>query len=174
MAILCLLACLCFLHPAVQAQDWMPGMSTWPGMGSPLGQSALPSMSYPYNIGPPIPSEFARPYSDLAYDAWLAPRNVRPGGDYRERGPADSYQPDLTGNWQGSGGETVQIERNRARIWGGSHQSCSCVFFLVGQRMLAYSPDSDRVRKYWFQQTAPDRFYLIDEAGNQLSFWRVR
>ena len=72
-----------------------------------------------------------------------------------------------------SGGETVEIQRNRARIWGGSgsHQSCSCVSFLVGQRIIAYSPDTDAMRKYWFNQTSASQFELIDESGNRLIFW---
>jgi hypothetical protein len=44
----------------------------------------------------------------------------------------------------------------------------------VGQRLIAYSPDSDRVRKYWFQREARDSFNLIDESGNLMSFWRTR
>jgi hypothetical protein len=80
--------------------------------------------------------------------------------------------PDLTGSWHGSGGETVEIRRNRARIWGGSHQFCDCVFFLVGDRLIAYSPYTDIVRKYWFQGER-DHFMLTDEEGNLLTFWRV-
>jgi hypothetical protein len=171
-AFLLLLACLCPPYAPLQAQDLMPGMSPWAGFGSPMSQSAFPSLPYPSGTGPAMPSGFATPFQEPLYDAWRLPRSTRPG-PYADSGPVDSYQPDLTGNWRGSGGETVEIQRNRARIWGGSHQSCSCVFFIVGRRLIAYSPDSDRVRKYWYQGQH-DRFSLIDEEGNLLSFWRVR
>jgi hypothetical protein len=116
---------------------------------------------------------FAGPYRGRPYDAY--PGRGSAAG-YPGLGAADGYQPDLTGNWRGSGGERVVIQGNRARIWGGGggHQSCSCVFFLVGQRLIAYSPDSDRVRKYWFKQVAGDRFVLLDGAGNLMTFWRAR
>jgi len=80
-------------------------------------------MPNPYDATPRMPSGFARPYLEQAYDAWYQPRSTRPGS-YADRGSVDSIQPDLTGNWRGSGGETVEIQRNRARIWGGSHRSC--------------------------------------------------
>jgi hypothetical protein len=159
------------------------GSSPWSGFGSTMGPMAFPYMpSTPgmtppmpsdYGMTPSMPSDYARPYLDRAYEAWPGGQRVNPGG-FPGRETSDSHQPDLTGHWRGSGGETVEIQRNRARIWGGSHQSCSCVFFLVGQRLIAYSPDSDRVRKYWFQREARDSFNLIDESGNLMSFWRTR
>lgn len=45
--------------------------------------------------------------------------------------------------------------------------------FLVGRRLIAYSPDTDVVRKYWFQGDR-GRFSLVDEANNLLTFWRTR
>ena len=132
-------------------------------------------MPYTYDAMPTMPRDYATPMLDRAYETWPSERR-----DLTNRCPypstSDSYQPDLTGSWRGSGGETVEIQRNRARIWGGSgsHQSCSCVFFLVGQRIIAYSPDSDTVRKYWFHQTSASQFELIDESANRLIFWRVR
>ena len=85
----------------------------------------------------------------------------------------DEFQPDLTGIWRGSGGEIVEVQRNRARIWGALDRPCSCVFFLVGRRLIAYSPESDRVRKYWYRGGI-DQFTLVDEAGNLLRFRRAR
>ena len=122
-----------------------------------------------------MPSGFAAPFQEQLYDGWRPPRSARPS-TYADSGSVDSYQPDLIGSWRGSGGETVEIQRNRARIWGGSgsHQSCSWVFFLVRQRIIASSPDTDAVRKYWFNQASTSQFELIDESGNRLIFWRVR
>ncbi len=168
-----LLTCLCLLHAPLQAQDLMPGMSHWSGQGSPTPLLSYPSVPYSYGSRPSISSRFVCPDLEQAYDAWYPRSGTRPR-NYPDSRPVDDYQPDLTGRWRGSGGETVEIQRNRARIWGGSHQSCSCIFFLVGQRLIAYSPDTDMVRKYWYQQTARDQFSLIDERGNLMSFRRVR
>ena len=168
-----------------------PGMSPWSGFGGPLGQAGLPSMSSPYpGMSPPVASPWsgfpsASPVYPAVPQGLAGPYLGGPYGAYPSRGPAagspglgaaDSYQPDLTGKWRGSGGERVVIQGNRARIWGegGGQQSCSCVFFLVGQRLIAYSPDSDRVRKYWFKKVSGDRFALLDDAGNPMVFWRVR
>ena len=120
-----------------------------------------------------MPSEYASPYLERDYDAGY-PQPRTSARSYADNRLAQDYQPDLTGSWRGSAGETVDIQRNRARIWGGNGQSCKCVFFLVGQRMIAYSPDTDTVRKYWYKPSGPDRFSLIDEGGNLMSFWRVR
>ena len=171
-ASLLLIVCVCLPYASARAQHLMPGMSAWPDLVSPMGPSTFPSIPNPYDVAPNMPPAFARPYLEQSYDAWDLPRSTR-SGSYADRGSVDDFQPDLTGSWRGSGGETVEIQRNRARIWGGGHQSCSCVFFLVGRRLIAYSPDSDRVRKYWYQGQR-DRFRLIDEEGNLLSFWRVR
>ena len=149
------------------------GLSPWSGIGSPMAPTAFPSMPSTYGMTPSMPSDYARPYLDRAYETWPGANRASPSGLAGQE-TRDSYQPDLSGHWRGSGGETVEIQRNRARIWGGSHQSCSCVFFLVGQRLIAYSPDSDRVRKYWFQRDRQDGFKLIDDAGNLMSFWRTR
>ena len=118
------------------------------------------------------PPRVDAPFGERLSDRWPGPRQGRSDAP-TTRGTTDGYQPDLTGEWQGSGGETVQIRGNHARIWGGGHQACDCVFFLVGQRLIAYSPETDRLRKYWFEGQR-DRFRLIDEDGNRLSFWRIR
>jgi hypothetical protein len=124
---------------------------------------------------PSAPQGFAKPHPAPPYGTSFGQFGAL-GENPAQLGSADGYQPDLTGSWRGSGGEKVAIQRNRARIWGGSggYQSCTCVFFLVGQRLIAYSPDSDMVRKYWFKQLSGDRFTLVDEAGNRMTFWRVR
>jgi hypothetical protein len=166
---------LCTLSMAVHAQPPMPGLSSWTNPWSSMTGGGFPTMPYPCDAMPTMPHDHATPMLDRAYDAWPLERR-----DFVDRrtypSTTDTYQPDLTGSWRGSGGETVEIQRNRARIWGGSgsHQSCSCVFFLVGQRIIAYSPDTDAVRKYWFNQTSARQFELVDENGNQLIFWRTR
>ena len=173
--VLLLLSAGCIPHTSLQAQPLMPGASPWSGFGAPMNDPAFPSMPSAFGGTPTMPREFTRSFPDSPYDAWPG-RRATSADRYSYRNPTDSYQPDLTGSWRGSGGETVEIQRNRARIWGGSdsHQSCSCVFFSVGQRLIAYSPDTDRVRKYWFKQVSGDRFALIDDSGNLMSFWRVR
>ena len=171
---LLLVFALCTVSAAVHGQPSMPGLSSWSNPWSSMPGGGLPTMPYGHDAMQTMPRDYATPMLDRAFDTWPAERR-----DFTDRrtylGMTDSYQPDLTGSWHGSGGETVEIQRNRARIWGGSgaQQSCSCVFFLVGQRMIAYSPDTDTVRKYWFNQTSASQFELIDESGNRLIFWRV-
>jgi hypothetical protein len=149
----------------------LSGMSPWSGLGSSM-MAPSPASSLPYGYGTMMPGQLVAPYLEQAYGGLGRSSQV---GSWQAPSPAhtDSQVPDMTGSWRGSGGETVEIQRNRARIWGGGQQSCSCVFFLVGQRLIAYSPDSDTVRKYWYQGQG-DRFSLVDEQGNLMSFWRVR
>lgn len=122
---------------------------------------------------PPYPDGWpAAPTWPWQADVWSVP----PGGTGAtgpDVVPAEGQVPDLTGSYRGSGGETVEIRRNRARIWGGQYQFCDCVFFLVGDRLIAYSADTDVVRKYRFGGDSA-HFWLIDDAGQQMSFWRVR
>lgn len=198
---LCLLACL-GMGP-LHAQDWLSGspwsglggfapLSTpipgtglampmapsaqtpWSGLASPLTPSTPPS--FPYTA---LPYTYGSGYLDRLPgwgDSYATARQPPYAGralSCPDSSAAGSFQPDLSGIWRGSGGETVEIERNRARIWGWGDKPCNCVFFLVGRRMIAYSPDSDRVRKYWYQGGG-NQFTLIDEAGNLLTFQRAR
>jgi hypothetical protein len=158
----------------IPAQPPFPGISPWTGYAATIGQRAMSSPPG-YGFTPDTPTWDAWPGPQPSYDRRSSDYKPSAGCD-AYRSAADDYQPDLTGSWRGSGGETVEITRNRARIWGGAggHRSCSCVFFRVGQRLIAYSPDSDRVRKYWFRQISGDRFALLDDSGNLMSFWRVR
>jgi len=162
----------CLAAAPLHAQDWMTGFSPRPGFGTPMGQSALPSLPPSSNGGPPAWPDFAKPYGEQLRDTWPMPygshSKTRPDSSF-----GDDDQPDLTGIWRGSGGETVEILQNRARIWSGGKQPCQCRFFLVGKRLIAYSPDTDMVRKYWFLDGV-HRFSLIDEAGNLMSFQRTR
>lgn len=185
-----LLFCCLAGHPT-QAQDWMGGasplsglnspmsaspLSPWAGLGSSMSPSGIPSMSQvpgaPFGGRMAAPSDFNAAYGGQPRITWQTPYAM--GQDAPARGaPADSHQPDLTGIWRGSGGETVEVQRNRARIWSGNSSPCNCVFFLVGQRLIAYSPDTDQVRKYWYLG-GTDQFSLIDEAGNLMNFRRTR
>jgi hypothetical protein len=142
----------------------------YPSLGYPsVSHPSLgyPSMSYPYAGALPSPSGMASPSS---WQHYLDPWQAQPGAGTGSTLGRD-YQPDLTGHWRGSAGETVEIRGNQARIWGGRYQSCDCHFWLVGKRLIAYSPESDVVRKYWFQGDR-NRFSLIDEAGNVMVFRR--
>jgi hypothetical protein len=78
---------------------------------------------------------------------------------------AYSLPPDLTGFWRGSGGESVEVKRNYACIWGGEK---------LGQRMIADSPDTGAVRKYWFPRGGRNEFTLIDATGNLMTYQRTR
>jgi len=177
----------CFVGASPHAQDFMSGLpswtsfsgqtplSPWSGFDSPVSRLRSPMSPNPY--GGPLGRQFPRlsdpsaDYRQQSFGAWQ-----KPFAGLQSSAPqapaSDSYQPDLTGNWRGSGGESVEVQRNRARIWSGHGQPCSCVFFLVGRRLIAYSPDTDVVRKYWYQGEV-NQFTLIDEAGNVMSFQRV-
>ena len=149
-------------------------LSPWSSFGSPMGQSTLP-YSYGRQLGNQAPglSGFTSPLGRQPYNAWQAPT----GGQLLacpDTSVADSHQPDLTGFWRGSGGESVEVQRNYARIWGGRDKPCNCIFFLVGQRLIAYSPDTDVVRKYWYRSGGSDQFTLVDESGNLLTYRRTR
>ena len=152
--------------------------SPWSGLAGPMTPSTYPSLPYaygsPYLNAVPGLSSLYSPYAQTLPEPWLSPSYAGGPSSCPGSGVTESYQPDLTGTWRGSGGETVEIQRNRARIWGGQDKPCNCVFFLVGQRLIAYSPDTDMVRKYWYQGGSGSRFTLIDEAGNLLTFVRAR
>lgn len=166
-----LLLCLLAAFVPVEAQDLLPDPSRWNAYGWALNPPGKGSLPFPH----PAPSlgssgaasrqgDWAAPWTDPFKD----PPVSRPGGESRA---ADT--PDLSGVWRGSAGETVDIRGNRARIWGREELACDCAFLLVGHRLIAYSPRTDTVRKYWFQG-GPDQFRLLDEDGNLLSFQRVR
>jgi hypothetical protein len=155
----------------VQAQDLPPDLSRWNAydwamhpLGKGLPALPQPSPSFGSSGATSRHGDWAAPWSD----PFQSPPASRPGGQGRA---ADT--PDLSGVWRGSAGETVDIRGNRARIWGSEALACDCAFLLVGHRLIAYSPRTDTVRKYWFQG-GPDQFRLLDEDGNLLSFQRVR
>jgi len=152
-------------------------LSPWSAFGSQMNPSTFPTLPYSYGsqLGSQAPalSGFTSPFGRQPYNAWQAPA----GGQLLacpDTQLADSHQPDLTGFWRGSGGESVEVQRNYARIWGGQDKPCNCIFFLVGQRLIAYSPDTDVVRKYWYRSGGSDQFTLVDESGNLLTYRRTR
>jgi hypothetical protein len=191
----------CLTAAPLQAQDWAGGVSPWSNFTNPMSPSALaspmgpqalspwssypapmtqsPWSSFPSTYGRPFgnqwpgESSFPTPYSQPPYSPWQTPYSGQsqtcPDTQF-----ADSHQPDLTGLWRGSGGESVEVQRNYARIWGGQDKPCNCIFFLVGQRLIAYSPDTDVVRKYWYQSGGNNQFTLIDESGNVMTYQRTR
>lgn len=167
-----LLSFACLVASPLQAQDGMTGFAPWSSFGAPMRQSTTPSMPFSHGMGLPTQPDLAGPYRKHLRDAWQMPY-----GGSSTTGPenrsTEGEQPDLTGVWRGNGGETVEIQHNHARIWSGNKRPCSCVFFLVGQRLIAYSPDTDMVRKYWFLNGS-HQFSLIDEAGNLMSFQQTR
>ena len=85
----------------------------------------------------------------------------------------DGYGPDLSGGWRGSAGEQVEIRGNQARIWGNGQESCFCIFMIFGNRLIAYSPDTDVVKKFEYSG-GHDHFLLRDDQGGVMSFERVR
>jgi hypothetical protein len=191
----------CLSASPLQAQDWMGGVSPWSDFSnpmapsiptSPMGPQALspwssysapmtqsPWSSSPSSYGSPFGNQwpgqaaFPTPSSQPPYSRWPTPYSGQPGA-CPDTQPVDSHQPDLTGHWRGSGGESVEVQRNYARIWGGQDKPCNCIFFLVGQRLIAYSPDTDVVRKYWYQSGGNNQFTLIDESGNVMTYQRTR
>ncbi len=141
-------------HPLTHGQQIAPGGPPWTMPGTDQGRPLLP----------------ASPETSKGRSSAPPRYSGRPAPGYLQGGDS---QPDLTGRWRGTGGETVVIRGNRARIWGGRFQSCECVFFVVGDRLIAYSPETDLVRKYQFRGNH-DIFSLIDDEGQLMSFWRVR
>lgn len=98
----------------------------------------------------------------------LMPGSAQPSGTMAV--PSTS---DLSGSWRGSGGEVVEIRGNFARIWGGEDQYCNCVFMVYGDRLIAYSPDTDVVRKFEFAGNH-DQFMLRDDRGQMMTFRRTQ
>jgi hypothetical protein len=158
--------------PPLPAQDVLADVFPGSGFGMPMGPGGFGSLPFP-DEDPLSPfADFTEPYRERAYP-WPAPQTPERSGMSSPSTAYQSHQPDLTGIWRGSGGETVDIRRNRARIWNQNRQSCDCVFFFVGRRLIAYSPSSDTVRKYWFQG-GQHEFRLLDEDGNLMTFQRAR
>ena len=185
----------CLAAAPLQAQDWMSGvspwstfanpmpqstMSPWSSFASPMSQSTLsPWSTFPSTYGSPIGNQwpgqsgFTTPYHQQPYSARQTPYSGQLLTCPDTQG-TDRHQPDLTGFWRGSGGESVEVQRNYARIWGGHDKPCNCIFFLVGQRLIAYSPDTDVVRKYWYKSGGSNQFTLVDESGNVMTYQRTR
>jgi hypothetical protein len=158
----------------LQAQDWMSSVSSpWSSFGLPMPPSTFQSLPYSHGSQSLGPSGFPNPYSSQHFGTWQRPYGGSPSA-CSGTSTTGSHQPDLTGFWRGSGGESVEVQRNYARIWGGADKPCNCVFFLVGQRLIAYSPDTDVVRKYWYQSGGSNRFSLVDESGNLMTYQRSR
>ncbi len=149
-------------------------LSPWSSFGSPMmPPSNFQSLPYSYGSQSSGLSGFSNPHSPQRYGAWQTPYGGSPSA-CSGAATTGSHQPDLTGFWRGSGGESVEVQRNYARIWGGTDKPCNCIFFLVGQRLIAYSPDTDVVRKYWYQSSGSNQFTLVDESGNLLTYQRSR
>ena len=106
--------------------------------------------------------ENARPPTRTAPPDWLTaePSRTRPAND-------------LSGTWRGNGGERVEIRGEQARLWDLSGQMCTCYFMVFGDRLIAYSPETDVVRKFEFFR---DRglFALRDQYGQVMIFERAR
>jgi hypothetical protein len=191
-----LLACLA--AGPLQAQDSTVGtspwstFSPWSNIASPMGQPTWSHLSgYTTPLAQSPWSSYPSQYGSQLGNYWtgqtgqIAPLLQQPQRflqspyssqvlSCQDMQEAFSFQPDLTGFWRGSGGESVEVQRNYARIWGGEEKPCNCMFFLVGQRLIAYSPDTDVVRKYWFQRGGSNQFTLIDESGNLMTYRRTR
>lgn len=179
----------CLTAAPLQAQDWMAGASPWSTLSSPTALSPWSSYSTPNAPSPwsSFPSQYGSQFGNNwpGQPGYITPYLQQPHSPQQtpysgqlqtcpNTQGTHSLQPDLTGFWRGSGGESVEVKRNYARIWGGEEKPCNCVFFLVGQRLIAYSPDTDVVRKYWFQRNGSNQFTLIDEYGNLMTYQRTR
>ncbi len=147
--------------PPPSYEPYSPGPVETPGM----------SQLSPFDVFQP-PTRPAPNRSDSMMRPWG--QNRVPGARGTTTPPAtDRYQPDLSGNWRGSAGERVEIRGNEARIWKDGQQSCYCIFMIHGNRMIAYSPDTDIVKKFEYSGGL-DHFLLRDEHGGVMSFMRVR
>jgi hypothetical protein len=150
--------------------------SAWSGYSTPMSLSPWSSLPSQYHgqFGSYLPSR-----SDNATSYLHQPQSTgrnRYGSQVQTcptKQDAYSFQPDLTGLWRGRGGESIEVKRNYARIWGGEGKPCNCVFFPVGQRLIAYSPDTDIVRKYWFKSGGNNPSTLIEESVNVMSYQRT-
>ena len=147
--------------PPPSYESYSPGPVETPGM----------SQLSPFDVFRP-PTGPAPSRSDSMLRPWGLTR--APGARGTTTPPAtDRYQPDLSGNWRGSAGERVEIRGNEARIWKDGQQSCYCIFMIHGNRMIAYSPDTDVVKKFEYSGGL-DQFLLRDDQGGIMSFVRVR
>lgn len=77
----------------------------------------------------------------------------------------------LEGDWRGSGGEWVEIRGHEARLWLNDQRSCHCLFFVYRDRLIAYSPETDVVRKFELHHER-DAFSLRDQNGQVMHFRR--
>jgi len=165
------------------AEPWGAGRS---GTNSTPWEPAAPAYE-PYN-----PGQTGMPGASWVspFDLFQAPGGTHqgsPGSMFRPRGGTSGPEPQraivppasdinlsyLSGTWRGSAGERVEIRGNQARIWGGNQQSCYCIFMIHGNRMIAYSPDTDVVKKFEYSGGL-DQFMLRDDKGGVMSFERVR
>jgi hypothetical protein len=166
---------------ALSADLSAPG---WPGGAAPWswgGPSATPQT--PQWPGSGFPDEAGSAWPDAGswgrsgltqgFIPWSSRGGAAPPGSPRSAVIPEPVSNNLTGTWRGSGGELVEIRRNTARIWGPDQQSCYCIFMVHGDRLIAYSPDTDVVRKYEFAAER-DRFGLRDEHGQTMLFERIR
>ena len=152
------------------SDPWLPPSPYGPYSSSPAGTAGMNQLS-PFDVfRPPVGTAPSRPGTML--QPWTS--KLTPGArETKVPSSSESYQLDLTGRWRGSAGERVEIRGNRARIWGNGQQSCECIFMIHGNRMIAYSPDTDIVKKFEYSGGL-DHFLLRDEQGGVMSFMRVR
>ncbi|MGD1984356.1 MAG: hypothetical protein PVF93_10670 [Chromatiaceae bacterium] len=166
-------------------------LSPWSNIASPIGQSTFsPSSGDAVPMAWSLWSSFPSQYGSQVGNYWTGLSNHIPPFSRQPQSTrqttyssqllpcpntrdAYSLQPDLTGFWRGSGGESVEVKRNYACIWGGE-KPCNCIFFLIGQRMIADSPDTGAVRKYWFQRGGRNEFTLIDASWNLMTYQFTR
>jgi hypothetical protein len=126
---------LCILLPAslpIEARDRLTDVFPGTGLGMPMGPAGFGSLPFPDDDSLSPFTDFMEPYREHPYP-WPAPHTSERSGMSPPNTSYESRQPDLTGIWRGSGGETVDIRRNRARIWNQNRQSCDCVFKLLDE-----------------------------------------
>lgn len=169
----------------VPAADWqMPGMGNMPVSPWIWGMPGMTSQS-PTSAWQGAASGMAAQMPTWANSAGQAAQSLQGFIPWAQQGSGtpspgpwssdlmSSLEPNLTGTWRGSGGEHVEIRRNVARVWSSDQQYCDCIFMIHGNRLIAFSPDTDVVRKYEFASDR-DRFALRDEQGQTMVFQRTR
>ena len=147
------------------------GVPAWPSDGRSWGAPGMAPMPQPPAAVWPETATDPLGTAVPGFIPWAPQGSGGPGA-----APWSGTSPDaanLSGTWRGSGGELVEIRRNWARVWGTDRQYCHCLFMVHGDRLIAYSPDTDVVRKYQFLSER-DRFVLRDENGQTMLFERIR
>jgi hypothetical protein len=166
--------------PPTARSEVAPPPSSWSDPLSAAPQTGLPSQP----SGAQVPGgrqRFASPAGPSASERFRFPERTwggqgpgfPPSADPRRWPGTGAGQQDLSGTWRGSGGDLVIIQGNHARLYGNDERiHCDCVFWIYGDRLISYSPQTDVTHTYVFERRG-NRFALQDETGQIMIYERV-